>query len=40
MVEEGSEARLAEVGSGPVPFGAEKYLDRNGQAVIVKNKWC
>jgi len=36
MVEEGSEARLAEVGSGPVPFGAEKYLDRNGQAVIVK----
>ena len=36
MVEEGSEARLAEVGSGPVPFGAEKYLDRSGQAVIVK----
>jgi preprotein translocase subunit SecD len=25
MVEESSEARLAEVGSGPVPFGAEKY---------------
>ena len=38
MVEEGSEARLAEVGSGPVPFGAEKYLDRNGQAVIVKKQ--
>ena len=36
MVEESSEARLAEVGSGAVPFGAEKYLDRNGQAVIVK----
>ena len=36
MVEESSEARLAELGSGPVPFGAEKYLDRNGQAVIVK----
>ena len=36
MVEESSEARLAEVGSGPVPFGAEKYLDRSGQAVIVK----
>jgi len=38
MVEEGAEARLAEVGSGPVPFGAEKYLDRNGQAVIVKKQ--
>jgi preprotein translocase subunit SecD len=38
MVEEGSEARLAEVGSGPVPFGTEKYLDRNGQAVIVKKQ--
>ena len=36
MVEESSEARLAELGSGPVPLGAEKYLDRNGQAVIVK----
>ena len=36
MVEETSEARLAELGSGPVPLGAEKYLDRNGQAVIVK----
>jgi preprotein translocase subunit SecD len=36
MVEESSEARLAEVGSGLVPFGAEKYLDRSGQAVIVK----
>ena len=36
MVDEGSEARLAEVGSGPVPFGTEKYLDSNGQAVIVK----
>jgi preprotein translocase subunit SecD len=38
MVEESSEARLAELGSGPVPFGAEKYLDRNGQAVIVKKQ--
>jgi len=38
MVEESSEARLAELGSGPVPFGAEKYLDRSGQAVIVKKQ--
>ena len=29
------EARSAEVGAGAVPFGDEKYLDRNGQAVIV-----
>jgi len=36
MVDEGSEARLAEVGSGPVPFGTEKYLDSSGQAVVVK----
>jgi len=38
MVEESSEARLAETGSGMVPFGTEKYLDRNGQAVIVKKQ--
>ena len=38
MVDEGTEARAAEVGTGPVPFGDEKYLDRNGQAVIVKKQ--
>ena len=38
MVDESSEARSAEVGSGAVPFGAEKYLDRNGQAVVVKKQ--
>jgi preprotein translocase subunit SecD len=38
MVDESSEARAAEVGSGPVPFGAEKYLERGGQAVIVKKQ--
>ncbi len=38
MVDEGTEARAAEMGSGPVPFGSEKYLDRNGQAVIVKKQ--
>lgn len=38
MVEESSEARLAETGSGMVPFGTEKYLDRNGQGVIVKKQ--
>ncbi|MGD9775112.1 protein translocase subunit SecD [Diaphorobacter sp.] len=38
MVDEGTEARAAEMGTGPVPFGAERYLDRNGQAVIVKKQ--
>ena len=38
MVDEGSDARSAEMGSGPVPFGSEKYLDRNGQAIIVKKQ--
>ena len=38
MVDEGTEARAAEMGSGPVPFGDEKYLDRNSQPVIVKKQ--
>ncbi|AVO41372.1 protein translocase subunit SecD [Simplicispira suum] len=38
MVDEGTEARAAESGRGPVPFGDEKYLDRNGEAVIVKKQ--
>ncbi|WP_311223354.1 MULTISPECIES: protein translocase subunit SecD [unclassified Acidovorax] len=38
MVDEGSDARSAEMGSGPVPFGSEKYLDRNGQPIIVKKQ--
>ena len=38
MVDEGAEARAAEQGSGPVPFGSERYLERNGQAVIVKKQ--
>ncbi|WP_027017046.1 protein translocase subunit SecD [Comamonas composti] len=38
MVDESSEARGAEMGTGPVPFGAEKYLDRNSQAVIVQKQ--
>jgi preprotein translocase subunit SecD len=36
MVDESTEALAAERGQGAVPFGAERYLDRNGQAVIVK----
>ena len=38
MVDESIEGRSAEAGAGPVPFGAERYLDRNGQAVIVKKQ--
>ena len=38
MVDESAEARSAELGTGPVPFGSEKYLDRNGQAVIVQKQ--
>jgi preprotein translocase subunit SecD len=38
MVDEGAEARSAESGSGPVPFGSERFLERNGQAVIVKKQ--
>jgi preprotein translocase subunit SecD len=36
MVDESSEGLAAERGQSAVPFGAERYLDRNGQAVIVK----
>ncbi|RGE46468.1 protein translocase subunit SecD [Comamonas testosteroni] len=38
MVDESAEARSAELGSGPVPFGSEKYLDRNSQPVIVQKQ--
>jgi preprotein translocase subunit SecD len=38
MVDESAEGRAAEVGSGPVPFGDERYLDREGRPVIVKKQ--
>ncbi len=38
MVDESVEGRAAEAGSGPVPFGTERYPDRSGQAVIVKKQ--
>ena len=38
LVDEGTEARAAETGRGPVPFGSERYMDRNSQAVIVKKQ--
>jgi preprotein translocase subunit SecD len=38
LVDESSEARSAEQTNGMVPFGSERYLERNGQAVIVKKQ--
>ena len=38
MVDDSAEARSAEFGNGPVPFGTERFLDRSGQAVIVKKQ--
>jgi preprotein translocase subunit SecD len=38
MVDEGTEARAAEQGAGAVPFGSERYLERNGTPVIVKKQ--
>jgi preprotein translocase subunit SecD len=38
MVDESTEGRAAELGSGPVPFGSERYLDRSGQPVIVRKQ--
>jgi preprotein translocase subunit SecD len=35
MVNESAEARAAERGGGPVPFGSERFLERSGQPIIV-----
>ena len=35
MVNESPEARAAERGAGPVPFGSERFLERNGAPIIV-----
>ena len=38
LVEDGAEARAAASGTGAVPFGTERFFERNGQAVIVKKQ--
>ncbi|MBB1600904.1 protein translocase subunit SecD [Variovorax sp. UMC13] len=38
MVDESTEGRAAELGTGPVPFGSERFLDREGRPVIVKKQ--
>ncbi|MEN9630978.1 MAG: preprotein translocase subunit SecD [Pseudomonadota bacterium] len=35
MVNESAEAKAAERGGGPVPFGSERYVERGGQPIIV-----
>ena len=38
LVDESTESQAAERGQGSVPFGAERYLDKNQQPVIVKKQ--
>jgi preprotein translocase subunit SecD len=38
MVNETAEARAAERGEGPVPFGSERFLERGGQAIILQRQ--
>ncbi len=38
MVDESAEGQAAETNSGAVPFGSERYLERNGRPVIVKKQ--
>ncbi|MDQ7747051.1 protein translocase subunit SecD [Hydrogenophaga pseudoflava] len=38
LVDESTEGVAAESGVGVVPFGSEKYLERNGRPVIVKRE--
>src|SRR6476661_608550 len=38
LVDESSEGRAAELGTGPVPFGSERYLEPNGRPVVVKKQ--
>jgi preprotein translocase subunit SecD len=38
MVDESTEGRAAELGTGAVPFTSERYLDRDSRAVIVRKQ--
>jgi preprotein translocase subunit SecD len=38
MVDESTEAQDAARGNGPVPFGTERYVERNGAALILKRQ--
>ena len=38
MADDSSEARSAETGVGPVPFGDERYVERRGSPIVVKRQ--
>ncbi len=38
LVDESTEAQAAAAGTGPVPFGAERYVERGGAPLIVKRE--
>jgi preprotein translocase subunit SecD len=38
LVDDSAEAAAAAVGSGPVPFGTERYVERGGSALILKRQ--
>jgi preprotein translocase subunit SecD len=38
MVDDSAEAGAAAAGTAPVPFGTERYVDRDGQPLIVKRQ--
>ena len=38
LVDDSAEARAAESDTGPVPFGMERFKERNGKSVIVKKQ--
>lgn len=38
LVDESTEAAAAATGAGPVPFGAERYVERSGGGLIVKRE--
>jgi preprotein translocase subunit SecD len=38
MVDESTEANEARRGNGPVPFGTERYVERNGEPLILKRQ--
>jgi preprotein translocase subunit SecD len=38
MVDESAEGQAAEANNGSVPFGSERFLERNGRPVIVKKQ--
>lgn len=38
LVDESAEGRMAEAGATTVPFGSERFLERNGRVVILKKQ--